>query len=72
MTPPLLQLAKKYHPDTNGGDADAAKTFAEINEAYEVLDDQSEPSCWHVCTHTPAMRMQSFGSTVNCHQQTPC
>ena len=30
-----IQLAKKYHPDTNKS-AGAAEKFQEINEAYEV------------------------------------
>ena len=32
----FLQLAKKYHPDRNKGDPDAAQKFTEIGEAYEV------------------------------------
>ena len=32
----FLQLAKKYHPDRNKGNPDAAKKFTEIGEAYEV------------------------------------
>lgn len=32
------KLAKKYHPDRNP-DKNAAKIFAEVNEAYEVLSD---------------------------------
>jgi len=36
------QLAKKYHPDTNKGDKDASKKFAEVAEAYEVLGDESK------------------------------
>ncbi len=34
------QLAKKYHPDMNPGDAEAEKKFKEASEAYAVL---SEP-----------------------------
>ncbi len=35
-------LARKYHPDLHPGDPDAERHFAEINEAYEVLDDVEE------------------------------
>ena len=31
------KLAKKYHPDTNAGNAEAEKKFKEISEAYAVL-----------------------------------
>lgn len=33
------QLAKKYHPDVNPGDADAEKKFKEASEAYAILSD---------------------------------
>lgn len=33
------QLAKKYHPDMNPGDAEAEKKFKEASEAYAVLSD---------------------------------
>ena len=33
------QLALKYHPDKNPGDAEAEKRFKEAAEAYEVLSD---------------------------------
>ena len=32
-------LAKKYHPDMNPGDAEAEKKFKEASEAYAVLSD---------------------------------
>ena len=31
--------ARKYHPDTNKGDAEAEKKFKELSEAYDVLGD---------------------------------
>ena len=36
------KLAKKYHPDTNGGNQQAAERFQEINEAYSVLGDEAK------------------------------
>lgn len=36
------KLAKKYHPDTNGGNAAANERFKEISEAYEVLSDEKK------------------------------
>lgn len=36
------KLAKKYHPDTNGGNAAANEKFKEISEAYEVLSDEKK------------------------------
>lgn len=36
------RLAKKYHPDLNKDNPDAANKFKEINEAYEVLGDDTK------------------------------
>ena len=33
------QLAKKYPPDMNPGDAEAEKKFKEASEAYAILSD---------------------------------
>ena len=37
-----FQLAKKYHPDTNKDDKDAAEKFRQVTEAYEVLSDEKQ------------------------------
>lgn len=36
------KLAKKYHPDLNGGDEAAAEKLKEVNEAFEVLSDEEK------------------------------
>ncbi|MCK2034756.1 DnaJ domain-containing protein [Microbacterium sp. SSW1-49] len=36
------KLARKYHPDSNQGDAKAEATFKEISEAYSVLSDADQ------------------------------
>jgi len=36
------KLARKYHPDINTTDKNAASKFAEISEAYEVLSDEEK------------------------------
>lgn len=36
------KLARKFHPDTNPNDKEAAKKFSEINEAHEVLSDDEK------------------------------
>lgn len=38
------KLAKKYHPDLNKDNPQAAEKFKEINEAYEVLGDKQKRS----------------------------
>src|SRR5689334_6142159 len=36
------ELARKYHPDANKGDAKAEERFKEITEAYNVLSDAKQ------------------------------
>ncbi|CFX99023.1 Chaperone DnaJ [Syntrophomonas zehnderi OL-4] len=36
------QLAKKYHPDVNKDDENAAEKFKEVAEAYEILSDDQK------------------------------
>lgn len=36
------KLAKKYHPDTNAGNAEAEQKFKEVTEAYGVLGDKEK------------------------------
>jgi len=35
------EMARKYHPDANPGDAEAEKNFKEIAMAYEILSDEN-------------------------------
>lgn len=37
----FLEMAKKHHPDRNNSQ-ESTRIFAEINEAYETLGDQSK------------------------------
>ena len=45
------KLAKKYHPDTNAGNADAADRFKEVNEAYDVLSDPKKKKMYDQFGH---------------------
>ncbi len=58
------QLAKKYHPDMNPGDAEAEAKFKEVNEAYAVLSDPDKKSKYDQYGHAafdPASGGGGFG-----------
>ena len=45
------KLAKKYHPDTNAGNAEAEKRFKEISEEYAVLGDEEKKKLYDEFGH---------------------
>lgn len=45
------KMAKKYHPDTNAGDAGAEEKFKEISEAYSVLNDPEKKKLYDQFGH---------------------
>ncbi|MCC3863289.1 molecular chaperone DnaJ [Terrisporobacter petrolearius] len=54
------KLAMKYHPDKNPGDKEAEEKFKEINEAYEVLSDETKRSNYDQFGHE-GVNGQGFG-----------
>lgn len=45
------KLAKKYHPDSNEGNAAAAEKFKEVTEAYDVLGDEKKKKLYDQFGH---------------------
>ena len=45
------KLAKKYHPDSNAGNADAEQHFKEITEAYTILNDPEKKKLYDQFGH---------------------
>ena len=52
-------LAKKYHPDLNPGNAEAAEKLKSVNEAYSVLSDKTKRQNYD--TYGSAEGPQGFG-----------
>ena len=46
------KLVKKYHPDSNTGNAEAEKKFKDITEAYTVLSDAEKKKLYDKFGHT--------------------
>lgn len=55
------KLAMKYHPDKNPGDKSAEDKFKEVNEAYEVLSDQTRRSQYDQFGHDAVGANGGFG-----------
>ena len=53
-------LAKKYHPDLNPGNAEAAEKLKSVNEAYSVLSDKTKRQNYD--TYGSAEGPQGFGA----------
>src|SRR5690554_6406755 len=55
------RLAKKHHPDMNPGDKQAEQKFKEINEAYEVLSDDTRRKQYDTFGHAAPGGQGGFG-----------
>ena len=60
------QLARKYHPDLHPGDKAAAEQFKRINEACQVLSDDSKRARYDLDRKQQGQRQQ----TQQCRQHT--
>ena len=58
------KLAKKYHPDLNKDNPEAADKFKEVNEAYEVLGDEKKRQNYD--QFGTADGSDIFGSLLSC------
>jgi len=59
----FYQLAKKYHPDTNKDDPDAAAMFQEVQKAYETLRDPEKRRLYDQVGREGMDRMESGGAS---------
>ena len=59
------RLAKKYHPDLNKDNPQAAEKFKEINEAYEVLGDSTKRKNYDQFGSAEGPQFSGFGGGAN-------
>lgn len=57
-------LAKKYHPDLNKDNPEAAEKFKEINEAYEVLGDATKKANYDKYGNADGPQFNGFGGNA--------
>lgn len=57
-------LARKYHPDLNKDDPNAAEKFKEVNEAYQTLSDASKRSQYDQVGHDAYEQAQRGGGSA--------
>ncbi len=58
------QIAKKYHPDMNPGDAEAEKKFKEASEAYAVLSDPDKRRQYDQFGHAAREALEALTSAA--------
>ncbi len=59
------QLAKQYHPDTNKNDPSAKEKFVEIQQAYEILSDDTKRRDYDQMGHSGFEQHQQNGGGFN-------
>lgn len=64
------KLAKRYHPDTNGGDKAAEKKFIEVNEAYDTLGDAQKRKTYDEARANPFAKGDNARNGGGVHYET--
>lgn len=67
-------LAKRFHPDTNPGDAEAAARFALVADAYDLLADDARRRAYDLATaatHGPRAARMAPAPTGNTRLRGP-